>query len=246
MPEIHVHMLPTFLDGVSLSGSTAIVIDVLRATTTMIHALGHGARAVMPFLNVEDALAASAHLPVRDRLLGGERHGKLIPGFDLGNSPLDYVEDVVAGKTILFTTTNGTRALLQCGSAKQVFLGAFTNLDAVVNASRRCGADVHLVCAGTDGQLTAEDILFAGAAASELLKAGPAEWTVGSVQTQMAVDFYEARSRSPDLFRKTFFESLGAQNLLELGMERDVVRAMEKNLIRIVPIWNPESGEIKV
>jgi len=242
MPQIYVHMLPTLLEGASLQSSTAIVIDILRASTTAVHALAHGATAIIPCLTVEDAIRQSEKLAPGQRLLGGERHGQLIPGFDLGNSPLDYTPDRVSGKELYFTTTNGTKALLHCRAAEHICMGAFSNRSAIANRCQSLNRDVHLVCAGTDGFLTGEDILFAGAIASDLVNSPARDWTSGSVQTQMAVDYFQARHQTPEKFREAFYQSLGARNLVELGMQRDIDRAMEMDLFDVVPEWNPETS----
>ncbi|SFJ08361.1 2-phosphosulfolactate phosphatase [Planctomicrobium piriforme] len=246
MPVLFAHLLPTLLEDADLSNSTCVVIDILRASTTMVHALGNGARAVIPCLNVDDAHAAADKFPASARLLGGERHGQLIPGFDLDNSPLHYGPEVVSGKTVIFTTTNGTKALWSCRTAAEVIVGAFVNRKAVCQALKRSGRDVHLICAGTDGQLTAEDILFAGSIVQLLVDQPGSNWIAGSVQTRMAGDYFAARGADPAVFRKTFFDSLGAQNLLELGMEADIERCMQPDLFDCVPHWNASTGELTI
>lgn len=212
----------------------------------MIHALGNGADAVIPCLTVESAREAAREIPAAQRLSGGERHGTLIPGFDLGNSPLEYTPERVRGKTILFTTTNGTRALMECRTADAVVVGAFVNRHAVVSMLRQRHQDVHLVCAGTDGQLTAEDILFAGAVASDLLETTDGTWNPGNIQTQMGVDYYRARSQTPERFREAFFGSLGAKNLIHLGMTADIERCQQENLFPCVPYWNHQTGCVTI
>lgn len=195
MNRIDVHMLPEFLEGVDLSESVAVVIDVLRASTTIVHALGHGAAAVIPCLEVDEARRIARENPENKILLGGERQGRIIDGFDLDNSPLSYRSGTVAGRTIAFTTTNGTRALLRCSQAQAVYIGAFANLSAIVEELLRGDRDVHLVCAGTDGQLTAEDILFAGALADELLTRSAASGEDGFERPPVA-DAASVRERS--------------------------------------------------
>jgi 2-phosphosulfolactate phosphatase len=257
MNRIDVYMLPEFLEGADLSESVAVVIDVLRASTTIVHALGHGAAAVIPCLEVDEARRIARENPESEILLGGERQGRIIDGFDLDNSPLSYRSETVAGRTIAFTTTNGTRALLRCSQAQAVFIGAFVNLAAVAEELLRRDRDVHLVCAGTDGQLTAEDILFAGALADELLTRSTASgrgedgsnraedaFVLENVQAQMAVDFYRARSADPETFRRTMFESLGGRNLVELGFNTDIERTMQRDLFAVVPVWDPAQGVI--
>ncbi len=235
-------MLPGLLDPATLAGSVAVVIDVLRASTTIVHALAHGALRVVPCQTVEEAREASARWNAEDVLLGGERQGQLIDGFDLDNSPLAYTPDRVSGKTIVFTTTNGTRALHACRAADRVLIGTFANRSALVNVLRDDARPVHLVCAGTDGQLTAEDILFAGAVAWDLQES--AAGTVSDVQTRMAIDYYQARSRDETIRRQTIRESRGGQNLVRLGLEADIQRCAEQNLFSVVPEWSDGNNEI--
>jgi 2-phosphosulfolactate phosphatase len=239
MPQpAHVYLLPAFIDPIALQGGVAVVIDILRASTTVVHALAEGATAVMPFESVEDARAAAAALPPGSALLGGERGGERIEGFDLGNSPLEYTPDVVSGKTVVFTTTNGTRALQQCRPAARVLIGAFVNRDALLRVLQSDGRPVHLVCAGTDGHLTGEDILFAGEIAASLEPAEP------DVQTQLAIDYWQARSADPAVFQGTIRSSRGGQNLLRLGMSADIDRAAECDLFDLVPEWDAQANQI--
>src|SRR5258706_13920045 len=128
--QLDVYLLPALVEPAQLAGKTAVVIDVLRATTTIVHALAAGATQVIPCLEVDEARRIAAELGER-AISGGERGGKQIPGFDLGNSPAEYSRERVAGKTVVFTTTNGTRAMLRCKAARRVLLGAFVNFSAV-------------------------------------------------------------------------------------------------------------------
>ncbi len=244
MPSIHTHLLPSLMSGKDLTDSTCVIIDILRASTTMIHALANGARAVIPCLNVDDALEIAKKFPADQRLLGGERHGELIPGFDLDNSPLRYSPEVVRDKTVIFTTTNGTRALWESRTAPKILVGAFVNITALVEQLREIGGAVHLVCAGTDGQLTGEDILFAGAVVDELQSQTDQHWETGNLPSEMARDYFIARSQTPDSFRQAFFNSFGAQNLIDLGMIADIERCLERNLFHCIPVWNAATGEL--
>jgi 2-phosphosulfolactate phosphatase len=162
MTSIQAHFLPQLTTPEALAGQTVVVIDVLRATTVITTALAAGARRVIPCLEVDEARQIAARLPKNEVLLGGERHGLPIEGFDLGNSPADYTAERVAGRTLVFTTTNGTQAMRQCHQARRVLIGAFVNLRAVVAALTE-SESVHLLCAGTNGAITREDVLLAGA-----------------------------------------------------------------------------------
>ena len=152
-----------------LSATVCVVFDVLRATTTMVTALDNGAAAIIPVQEIADALAVRQRQP--DVLLAGERDGVRIGpelangvGFDLGNSPREFVRSAVAGKTIVMTTTNGTRALRACQRAQHVFASSFLNLARTAKAIRQAGASgVLVVCSGTFDQASYEDVLGAGA-----------------------------------------------------------------------------------
>ena len=167
--SVSVHLLPDLFQPEQLAGGVAVIIDILRASTTMITALHHGAAAVVPCGTVEQAMHLRRNSGPETRvLLGGERGGIRIEGFDLGNSPADYTADVVDSRILAFTTTNGTRALLRSVQADQIVVGAFVNLSVLVAHLRRKNRPVHLVCAGTDGHITGEDVLFAGAVVDRL------------------------------------------------------------------------------
>ncbi|MEN0110950.1 MAG: 2-phosphosulfolactate phosphatase, partial [Planctomycetota bacterium] len=175
MPKsIAVHYLPQFVAEADLAGETVVVIDLLRASTTICQALASGAKDVTAFLEVGDVVRAAEAEGSRDELvLGGERGGVLIEGFDLGNSPAEYSADEVFGRRVFFTTTNGTMALQHTRLAERVVVGALVNLSAVVAAV--AGDEVvHLLCAGTSGHVTREDQLAAGAICHELTDRDPA------------------------------------------------------------------------
>jgi 2-phosphosulfolactate phosphatase len=141
-----------------LSDATCIVFDVLRATSSMVTALAHGAAEIHPVSTIKEALALKRRLP--DAILGGERSGDPIPGFDVGNSPREYRQGV-RGRKIITTTTNGTVALKACAGARQVLIGALLNMDALAAAVQK-SKNLLLVCAGTFDSLALEDVYAAG------------------------------------------------------------------------------------
>ena len=147
-----------------LSGTTCVVFDVLRATSSMITALANGAAEIHPAKTIEEARALRDEMP--DALLGGERHGERIEGFDLGNNPFEYT--ALAGKRIISTTTNGTIALRACERAGRVLVGALLNIAALRDElTRSQPAEVLLVCAGTFETFAQEDAVAAGLLAAE-------------------------------------------------------------------------------
>lgn len=230
--RIDVYLVPALIEPDELTGRTVVVIDVLRATTTIIHALAAGAVAVVPCLEVDEARTIAAGEFPGSAVLGGERGGLPIPGFDLGNSPREYTPQRVGDKTVVFTTTNGTRALLRCKAAKRVLIGAFVNLSAVC---RELGDDSHIVllCAGTNGHVTREDALFAGAVVNEL-----ASGHILNDQAELAADAW--RSCKSDLtgadpLGRALRFSRGGRNLIDTGQENDIDIAAQIDKFDTVP-----------
>jgi 2-phosphosulfolactate phosphatase len=153
------------LTPLDVQGRVVAVIDVLRASTTIATALAHGAKAVIPFESSEEAVTRSKQLERGAFRLAGERRMLKMEGFDLGNSPLEHTAEAVEGKTVLLTTTNGTKALLAVQGARDVVVASYVNLTGVstmLRAALRGGADITLVCAGQDRQFALEDAACAG------------------------------------------------------------------------------------
>ena len=137
LQPLNVHFLPALMNTANLAGGTVVIIDILRASSTIITALHNGAKRVIPCGTSDEARKIREPSQADAVLLGGERGGVLIEGFDCGNSPTEYAPHRVAGKTIAFTTTNGTQALLKSAAAETILIGAFINRQAVVDR-RRC------------------------------------------------------------------------------------------------------------
>ena len=167
--RINVYFTPAELGASELAGRTVVVIDVLRATSTLVEALANGARSVFPVQTTDEAVRLAQALGREDVLLCGERRCLKIPGFDLGNSPLEFTAERVAGKVLVMTTTNGTPALTACAGAKQVLVASLLNLGAVVEELAAAGEDeVEIVCAGRERRFALEDALCAGMIAVRL------------------------------------------------------------------------------
>ncbi|MBC8353769.1 MAG: 2-phosphosulfolactate phosphatase [Planctomycetes bacterium] len=235
MQTIHVHFLPELVDDGQLNDKTVVVIDVLRATTTIAYALAAGATRVIPCLEVDEALQLRREVGA-DSVLGGERGGKKIDGFDFGNSPLEYTQATIGGKTLLFTTTNGTRAMKTAQGAARVLLAAFVNLSAVSDrlADEDC---VEIVCAGTNRQITREDVLLAGAITEQLVGSG--ERPKLNDQATIALESWSRFSRelgeNKVPLHETLRDSIGARNLIEIGQERDIEIAAQLDKLEVVP-----------
>ena len=235
MPRpVHVHLAPALFNPAAVAGGTAVVIDVLRASTTVCHALHAGADRVVPCGTVDDAREVAAELRAAGEpaLLAGERGCVRIEGFDLGNSPADFTPAAVGGKTVVLTTTNGTAALLRCGAAAESLIGCFANLTAVCEHLAAGDLPVHLVCAATNGHVTAEDVLFAGRVVNRLAAAG-----FGTTDhhdgdpARLAAAFAAANPDTPAVLA----DSRGGRNLADLGRGGDVAVCAAVDAAPVVP-----------
>jgi len=224
-PSVSVHLLPRLVPEHALRGGTAIVLDVLRATTAMVYALAAGCEAVVPCLEVDEARRVAAQLHRGTALLGGERQGLPIEGFDLGNSPGSYTPEVCRGKTLVMTTTNGTRAVLASLEADRVLVAAFANLAATLATLRIETRPIHVVCAGTDGLVSLEDTLLAGAIVAGL-SAKSSATDDGGLIALAAWRRAEARiaGDSPGL-ADLLAEGRGGRRVREIGLAPDVLDA---------------------
>ncbi len=241
---VNVSLLPEQVEPGDLRGGIAVVIDVLRASTTILTALANGAKRVVPCGDVEATRQFAANLPQGSVLLGGERGGVRIDGFDLDNSPAGYTPERVAGKRIVFTTTNGTAALLQSQGADRILIGSLVNRMAVVREIADDDRPVHLICAGTDGCVTAEDLLAAGAIIAEL-EARSRPLASRDDLALVAKDLWTGQSSSNDRLRNALRQSRGGRNLIELGFEADIDRAARVDSIDLVAEYSPQSGEVR-
>lgn len=248
MPRpLHVHLLPKLFEPDELCGGVAVILDILRASTTITHALVNGADCVIPTETVDEALTIKANSPGGTVLLGGERDGLLIPGFDLDNNPFAYPPEVVRGKTLVFTTTNGTRALKRSLAADRILIGAFVNLSAVVDVLLDDARPIHLVCAGTLGKITQEDALCAGAIVDGVL----AGWNLRDDdltddQAQLALHRYTSATERERGLLAAMRNSYGGRNCRRLGFEDQIARAATVDLFDVVPEYDAASGKIVV
>jgi 2-phosphosulfolactate phosphatase len=258
MPTLNVHFLPSQVEESTLAGSVVVVIDLLRASSTICRALASEATCVVPFLEVDDTKRAAARFRREEIVLGGERHGRIIEGFDLGNSPLEYAPDAVGGRRVLFTTTNGTRALHHARLAKRTLIGCALNRQAVANVIAN-EPRVDILCAGADGEVTGEDILAAGAIVHALVDPDPRGDAVtlvhyktddgaGSALAKWQQLLQAARNTGVSAaaqFAEQMRDTPGGRNLLDIGHQRDLAACAQLDKLSIVPELNRVTGEIR-
>jgi 2-phosphosulfolactate phosphatase len=171
---------PNEIDESEVKGKTVVVIDVLRVCTTMAYAMSRGSERIIPVASVEAATNLAASLDKKVTLLGGEREGRKIDGFDLGNSPLEYTSEVVKGKTIILATTNGTRAISLSQGAKEVLVCSFVNMSAVLEYLVTVEeGPVIVACAGKERRFAIEDAVCAGMLIDRFCQQGDCELNDG-------------------------------------------------------------------
>jgi 2-phosphosulfolactate phosphatase len=227
--DVLVHLLPDLVPPGRLAGGVAVVIDVLRATTTMVHALAAGCPAVRPCAEVDEARELAGSMRAGRVLLGGERGGVPPAGFDLGNSPREYTPRVCRGNTLVLTTTNGTRALLRAAGAERTLAAGFVNYSAVCEQLRPEMRPIHIVCAGTEGEITLEDTLLAGALVDFLCETAEVRLNDGA---RLAWDCFENHGR---VLLEALRISRGGANLRQLGYDDDIRAAAEVDQFHLVP-----------
>ncbi|HOM17491.1 MAG TPA: 2-phosphosulfolactate phosphatase [Thermoguttaceae bacterium] len=250
--QLNVYALPTIVKPEELAGGTAVVIDVLRATTTITYALAAGAREVIACTEIDQARQIASQYAAGEVLLGGERGGRPIDGFDLGNSPREYTPENVAGRTIVFTTSHGTAALAHVRTARQVFLAAFVNAQAVCD--RLAGEDaIHIVCAGTQGQISRDDVLAAGLLVERIQRSSGDAYRLNAQaitarenwRYSFAVPFaVDAEPIPTDRLVAELRQSLAGQHLCELGYEEDITAAAQMDRFDCTPGMDPATMRI--
>lgn len=230
--RLDVVLTPGELSAGEIQGRTVVVIDVLRATSTMVQALAAGARALYPVASIEEALRLAHSLGRDEVLLCGERRCLPIEGFDLGNSPGDFVPDRVGGKTLIMSTTNGTTAVSVAAAAERVVVAAWLNLSAVVDDLARSGAEPILLCSGREGRFGLEDAVCAGEMVRALAEARPdAEWRLNDA-AQAALELARLHPDPAALFPRT----AAGHAIAAAGLEEDLAFCARVDLHDIVPV----------
>ncbi len=230
--RVEVYFTPEEVRAVDLAGATAVVIDVLRATSCIVEAIATGARAVHPAVSVEEAASVQVTLngPGDRALLCGERGGLRIDGFDLGNSPAEFTAAAVGGRRLVMTTTNGTRAFAAARPAERVLAASFFNQTAVAEAVREDAA-VAIVCAGKEGRFSLDDAVCAGHIVRAVLEraATPVTLADGAVAARDLAAVHEV---SADMLAGT----AAGQALIEVGLGSDLALCARADRHQIIPM----------
>jgi 2-phosphosulfolactate phosphatase len=220
-----------------LAGRTVVVLDLLRASTTIAVALAAGAKEILPAGSTEEALRIAQNLERDQVVLAGERKSVRIPGFALGNSPLEFTTEAVGGRTIVLTTTNGTQALLAAQGAREIIVAAAVNFSAVVQRARvalETTGDLVILCSGHDRQFALEDAFTAGRLAKVLLPEGGLRRVAANDSVIAALEI--ARHYGESWLRAVRASSHG-RDLSALGFAADLTVCGTQDTHPVVPLY---------
>ena len=232
--RLDVFFAPNQVKPADTAGRLVIIVDVLRASTTVATALGNGAKTVIPLEGPDDVITRSKEFARSQTLLAGEQKMHPITGFDLGNSPQAFTPEVVEGKTILLTTTNGTHALLGVQGARDIVVASYVNFTAVLammKVAASSNTDIAIICAGEEGSFTLEDAACAG----RYVRAIPKRAALAVNDAAAASVLIE--KKYGDNIAKVFKESTHGQALQSAGFGDDLAAAAEVDSYPVVPIW---------
>ena len=229
--DLHVCLTPALIPLYQVEDYIVVIIDIFRATSSICYGIENGAEAIIPVAEVEECAA------YREKglsyLLAAERNGEVVSGFDFGNSPFSYTKEIVSGKTVVLTTTNGTHALHLSRGAKKIVIGSFLNLTALSDWLRNQNDNILLVCAGWKNQFNLEDTVFAGAVIEQL----------NSLQFILddpaiaASDLYQlAKDDLPGYLAKTSH----SERLKKLGIEKDIAFCLNVDITTAIPVLDGE------
>ena len=225
--ELNVCLSPALIPLYQVEDYVVVIIDIFRATSSICLGIENDAEAIIPVSLVEEC--AAYREKGLDYLLAAERDGKVVDGFDFGNSPFSYTQEKVAGKTVVLTTTNGTHALHLSRTAKKVVIGSFLNLTSLCDWLKKQDENILLVCAGWKNNFNLEDTLFAGAVVDQLkdFKFIPDDAAIASN------DLYQIGKKD---INKYLQKTAHSERLKKLGIEKDIAFCLQVDLTTAIPV----------
>jgi 2-phosphosulfolactate phosphatase len=227
---ICVYPLPSLAEPAMLRGTATVVIDVLRATTVITYATHSGLREFIPVLEIAEAQQLKKNYPPEKVILGGERFGLPIDGFDLGNSPQHYTPERASGKTLILTTTNGTVAMHAAKPARSITIASFLNAKAVV-AHLQHEENIAILCAGTNGKESEEDLLLASCLTARLMT--QKKYQLNETAEKVARLWHEPDNAAE--LESMLRETTGGRAVLRLGLEPDLTASAQIDTVDVVP-----------
>jgi len=238
--EIDIQLVPSQPDSDILLNRTVVVIDVLRATSVMVHAMWQGALEIIPLATAEAAFEMAKVFPRGSIILGGERRSKKIPGFDLGNSPKEYVAERVKGKKLILTTTNGTKAFHVVSSGREVLAGSFFNIGVMAQRCLELNRDLLIFPSGDEGKFSLEDTICGGMLIERIMKKGGKRIDLSDA-SRCAQILYK---KFEDNLTEAFHLSHHGKELINRGFIEDLAYCAQIDMTDIVPIFR--EGVIRI
>lgn len=229
--KIDVILTPAETTAAAMAGRVVVVLDILRASTSIVRALHEGAKSVLPVASIEEALRLANTFGRDEVLLAGERRCLPIEGFDLGNSPREMTRDKVGGKILVMTTTNGTAAMALTVNSSKVFIGSMLNVSAVVDELVRLEADPVFLCAGRERHFSLEDAACAGEFAVRLMQARQGDWALND-GAEAAVALAREFGSGEPLFER----AAGGKAIVEAGLAEDLAYCAQIDLYDVIPV----------
>ncbi|MGI6048443.1 MAG: 2-phosphosulfolactate phosphatase [Petrimonas sp.] len=234
---IDICLSPVLYPSYQKENDTVIVVDVFRATTTMCVAFNNGAEAIIPIADINLAKKYKSE----GFLVGAERKTRRVEFADFGNSPFEYTKEKVSGREIVFTTTNGTKAIEVAKDCGQLFIGAFSNIDALIDKCLSTAERIVILCAGWNNKVNIEDTLFGGAFVEKLSK--KIEVFFESDAVRMALKLWNLAKDDPIKFVKS---SDHYKRLVDNDAESDAAFCFMKNTVPLVPVYEKTNGKLKI
>lgn len=226
MNSVAVCLTPELIHQFDLKDKIVVVVDIFRATSCMVAGIATGVKAIYPVAEVDECFAFGK----KGKIMAGERGGIKVDGFDIGNSPFDYMNEAYKGKEITVTTTNGTLAITKSVGAEQILIGAFLNQKAIQSHISKSKKDVIIHCAGWKGTVNLEDTLFAGALIEELKETHQTEGDPALIASCVFL------KHKDDLITAAK-KSSHAERLSGFGAEKDLVYCLTQNEFDVVPFY---------
>jgi len=233
MNKLETLFIPEEIKNTELAGKLVVIIDVLRASSTIVTALANGCRGFIPILSPDKAKKKAQEFQNERVLLGGEREGIKIEGFDLGNSPREYKRELAKGKTIIFSTTNGVKTLEMVKGAHRIIIGSFLNLQAVCDYCTNYKGDISIICAGRKGKFSLEDTACAGMMINSLKDVFPGDHQEIDANLTAQLLYVKFGNNILEILRK----SQHGRYLESIGLGEDLKFCSQLDLFHIVPIF---------
>lgn len=233
MNNLEVVFTPEEIKDRKLSDKLIVVIDILRASSTIVTALAYGCRGLVPILSPEQAKEKAQQFKKEEVLLGGEREGRKIKGFDLGNSPREYQKEIVEDRMIIFSTTNGVKTLERVRGAFRIIIASFLNLQATFNYCSKFQGDILLACAGKEGYFSLEDTVCAGMLINSLRDIYSDTCQEVDANLTAQVLYKKFGNNILEMLRK----SQHGRYLESIGLRKDLEFCSQLDIFNIVPIF---------